>query len=85
MMQITIDEFVEVESPKRLICCSMTKNFHWLRISKGHTPANFKNRVDFTLREFDYLYIDTESKDAILAMFEGAVSHVPFNFGKGSD
>lgn len=85
MIQITIDEFVEVESPKRLICCSMTKNFHWLRISKGDTPADFKKCIDFTLREFEYLYIDTESKDAILAMFEGAVSHVPFNFGKGSD
>lgn len=85
MIQITIDEFVEVESPKRLICCSMTPNFHWLRISKGDVPKGFRGKIDFTLREFDYLYIDTESKDEILAAFDGTASHIPFNFGKGSD
>lgn len=81
-MQITIDEFVEVESPKRLICCSLTKNFHWLQISKGDTPKEFRGKIDFTLREFDYLYVGTADKDAILGVFEGAVSDVPFDFGK---
>lgn len=83
MMQITIDEFVEVESPKRLICCSLTKNFHWLRISAGHTPVAFKSEIDFTLREFDYLYISTEIKDKLLEVFDGDVQHVPFNFAGG--
>lgn len=80
MKQITIDDFIDVESPKRLICCSMTKNFHWLRISKGDTPNEFREKIDFTLREFDYLYIDTADKDAILNVFDGLVNVVPFNF-----
>lgn len=82
MMQITIDDFVDVESPKRLICCSMTRTYHWLRISKGHTPVEFKHKIDFTLREYDYLYIGTKDKDAILEVFDGTVNHVPFDFGK---
>lgn len=79
MRQITIDEFVEVESPKRLILCSMTKHFHWIRISKGDVPENFQEKVSFTLREFDYLYLRTQDKEDLLGVFEGSITSVPFD------
>lgn len=85
MRQITIDDFVDVESPERLICCSLTRNFHWLRISKGHTPERFKNEVQFTLRQFEYLYVCTERKKEILSAFNGTIENIAFDFAKGSE
>lgn|SRR5699024_2824226 len=80
--QITLEEFVEVERPEKLICCSMTKNYHWIRITQGDTPEPFKNKVSFVLHEFDYLYLRTADKDELLNQFKGTIQHVPFNFGR---
>lgn len=83
MEQILIDDFIYVESPKRLICCSLTPNFHWIRITRGNTPEPFKSSIDFCLGIYDYLYIRTEDKEALLKAFEGNVKHIPFDFAKG--
>lgn len=82
MMQITIDDFIEVESIKKIICCSLTKNYHWLRITIGNTPDRFKDKIDFILGEYEYLYVGINEKDEILSDFKGTVEHVSFNFQK---
>lgn len=83
MEQITMDEFVNINSQKQLICCSLTDNYHWLRISEGDTPAEFRDEVSFVLHDFDYLYVRTAKKDKILKAFDGVVTVVPFEFNKG--
>lgn len=82
MQQITIEDFIEVEVPKKIICCSLTKGYHWLRITKGHTPVAFREEIDFVLGEYEYLYIGTSDKDGILKAFDGTVKHLPFGSGK---
>ena len=69
--QITLDGYLTNE----LICCSMTRHYHWIRISEGRTPEGYADRIHFTLRGYDYLYEPTEGKDEIINAFCGDVKY----------
>lgn len=78
MKQITIEEFIKVEGSKKMICCSLTEGYHWLRISEGHTPTDFREKIDFKLGGYEYLYVGTADKDGILDAFDGAVKFLSY-------
>lgn len=80
MDQMAIDDFLEMEPvyTGELICCSLTEDFHWLRITSGHTPIHFLNLVEFELDGFEFLYKHTSIKDEIISAFGGKVKIIPY-------
>lgn len=80
MEQMTIVDFLEMEPicAGELICCSLTKDFHWLRITSGHTPTAFLNLVEFELDGYEFLYKDTTIKDEIISAFGGKVKTIQY-------
>lgn len=74
MQQITLDEFIEME--KELICCSLSAGFHWIQITDGGTPSLFSVHVDFKLNGFEHLYVDSKTKDRLIASFDGCIRSV---------
>ena len=76
--QLTIDDYLEVDSwvEPELLHCQLSEGFHWMRISRGHTPDPFKKYVEFELDGYEYLYKDTPTKDGILTVFSGRVKVV---------
>ena len=80
MSQMAIDDFLEMEPVRtpELICCALTQDLYWLRITSGHTPTPFLKLVEFELDGYDFLYKRTSIKDEIISMFDGTVEIVPF-------
>lgn len=80
MNQMTMGEFLNTKEciAPELIICSLTQNFHWLRISTGHTPIKFSKFIAFQLNGYDYIYEDSSVKNQIISVFNGIVSVVPF-------
>lgn len=80
MEQMNIGDFMELPPvcTGELICCSLTQDFHWIRITSGHTPTPFINLVEFELDGYEFLYKDTTVKDEIISAFGGKVKIIPY-------
>lgn len=76
--QMTLDDLMMPE----LILCSLTKGYHWIRITKDCTPNEFKKYIHFKMDGFDYIYENTPLKDEIISAFEGTVTAIPFVYGE---
>lgn len=69
MNQLSFDELFDDD--KELIHCKLSEGYHWLRITEGHTPAEFADRIHFSIHNYDYLYEETKMKDEIISRFTG--------------
>lgn len=80
MDQMTLIDFLEMDPvyTGELICCSLSQGYHWLKITTGHTPAEFKQYVDFELDGFENLYQGTAVKDKLISEFRGTVKVIPY-------
>ena len=78
MSQMTLDDLMtmDAEPVPELIHCPLSGGFHWLRITAGHTPARFKELVQFELAGYEYMYKDSPLKDQIISEFIGSVKVV---------
>ena len=76
--QLTIDDYLDVNSwvDPELLHCQLSAGFHWLRITSGHIPDDFKKHVEFELDGYEHLFKDTSIKDGIVAAFGGRVKVV---------
>ena len=80
MDQMTLGDFLELEPvcTGELICCSLSQGYHWLKITSGHTPADFRQSIDFELDGFENLYQGTTAKEALISSFVGKVKTIPY-------
>lgn len=80
MDQMTIVDFLEMDPvyTGELICCSLTEDFHWLRITSGHTPAPFTDLIEFELDGYEFMYKSTPIKDEIISAFGGKVKRIQY-------
>ncbi|MEK4715362.1 hypothetical protein [Sporosarcina sp. FSL K6-5500] len=75
MDQMTFDDLMETNPGQipELIHCPLTEDYHWLRITVGHTPTQFKGSIEFELAGYEYMYKDTPFKDSVMSAFSGNV------------
>lgn len=69
MEQINFDSFMDGQ--KELIHCELGSDFHWIRITSGHTPKEINNKVQFAIDGYDFMYISKAEKDEALKAFDG--------------
>ena len=81
MDQMALDDFLEMEPvcTGELICCSLSQDFHWIRITSGHTPSPFLKLVEFELDGYEFMYKDTPVKNEIISAFGGKVKVIPYS------
>ncbi|MBO0586145.1 hypothetical protein [Sporosarcina sp. E16_8] len=78
MDQMTLSDYLELDPvcTGELICCSLTQDFHWIRITSGHTPAPFLKLVEFELDGYEFMYKSTSVKNEIISAFGGKVKNI---------
>ena len=55
--QLTLGDFMGTKPvySGELICCSLSQGYHWIKVTSGHTPAEFRDNIDFELDGFENL------------------------------
>lgn len=80
MEQLTLNDFIPLDN--ELLLCSLSKGYHWIRISSGGTPSTFLNRVQFEIDGYDYFYENTDGKDEIVMEFNGEIHEIGWEQNK---
>lgn len=78
MEQMTIDDFLQndLNRTPELIAINMSRiGFHWIRITKGFVPIEFKRFVDMEDNcGYSDIHVGTDLRDKIISAFKGEVA-----------
>lgn len=81
MDQMNFDSYMD--GKKELIHCELGSDFHWIRITSGHTPSKARKRVQFILGGYDFLYVNRILKDEIKSSFNGLIKTITWKEAMG--
>lgn len=83
MDQMNFDSYMD--GKKELIHCELGSDFHWIRITSGHTPSKVRREVQFILDGYDFLYVNRILKDKIKSSFDGLIKTITWEEAMGYD